>query len=152
MVREGRQLDMPGNSKRKGAIKKTGKGNPTAGSGGGVRQGLEGKGPTPQGRGPAEPQGPQEQERAAQKRRRPHGRKRQAGRRRRRVGRRAQPGGRGAEGERAGTALYVAERIDRDDRVRESSSSPPSSTSACSRSAGTSSTGSPAVRCTRAWR
>ena len=39
--------DMPGNSKRKGAIKKTGKGNPTAGSGGRRRQGLEGKGPTP---------------------------------------------------------------------------------------------------------
>lgn len=38
---------MPGNSQRKGAIKKTGKGNPTAGSGGRVRRGLEGKGPTP---------------------------------------------------------------------------------------------------------
>ncbi|GAA3516412.1 23S rRNA (guanosine(2251)-2'-O)-methyltransferase RlmB [Aeromicrobium panaciterrae] len=38
---------MPGNSKRRGAIKKTGKGNPTAGSGGRRRQGLEGKGPTP---------------------------------------------------------------------------------------------------------
>jgi 23S rRNA (guanosine2251-2'-O)-methyltransferase len=38
---------MPGNSKRKGAIKKTGKGNPTAGSGGRRRQGLEGRGPTP---------------------------------------------------------------------------------------------------------
>jgi 23S rRNA (guanosine2251-2'-O)-methyltransferase len=38
---------MPGNSKRRGAIKKTGKGNPTAGSGGRVRRGLEGKGPTP---------------------------------------------------------------------------------------------------------
>jgi 23S rRNA (guanosine2251-2'-O)-methyltransferase len=36
-----------GNSKRKGAIKKTGKGNPTAGSGGRVRRGLEGRGPTP---------------------------------------------------------------------------------------------------------
>ena len=42
---QGRTL--PGNSKRKGAIKKTGKGNPTAGSGGRVRRGLEGKGPTP---------------------------------------------------------------------------------------------------------
>lgn len=39
--------DMPGNSKRKGAIRKSGKGNPTAGSGGRVRRGLEGKGPTP---------------------------------------------------------------------------------------------------------
>ena len=38
---------MAGNSSRKGAIKKTGKGNPTAGSGGRVRRGLEGKGPTP---------------------------------------------------------------------------------------------------------
>jgi 23S rRNA (guanosine2251-2'-O)-methyltransferase len=38
---------MPGNSQRKGAIKKTGKGNPTAGSGGRVKRALEGKGPTP---------------------------------------------------------------------------------------------------------
>ena len=38
---------MAGNSARRGAIKKTGKGNPTAGSGGRRRQGLEGKGPTP---------------------------------------------------------------------------------------------------------
>jgi len=38
---------MPGNSQRKGAIKKTGKGNPTAGSGGRVRRGLAPKGPTP---------------------------------------------------------------------------------------------------------
>jgi 23S rRNA (guanosine2251-2'-O)-methyltransferase len=36
-----------GNSARRGAIKKTSKGNPTAGSGGRVRRGLEGKGPTP---------------------------------------------------------------------------------------------------------
>ncbi|EFQ84683.1 RNA methyltransferase, TrmH family, group 3 [Aeromicrobium marinum DSM 15272] len=38
---------MPGNSQRRGAIKKSGKGNPTAGSGGRRRKGLEGKGPTP---------------------------------------------------------------------------------------------------------
>ncbi len=38
---------MAGNSQRKGAIKRTGKGNPTAGSGGRVRRGLEGRGPTP---------------------------------------------------------------------------------------------------------
>src|SRR5664279_1508217 len=38
---------MAGNSSRRGAMKKTGKGNPTAGSGGRVRRGLEGKGPTP---------------------------------------------------------------------------------------------------------
>jgi 23S rRNA (guanosine2251-2'-O)-methyltransferase len=36
-----------GNSSRRGAVKKSGKGNPTAGSGGRVRRGLEGKGPTP---------------------------------------------------------------------------------------------------------
>jgi len=38
---------MAGNSARRGAIKKSGKGNPTAGSGGRRRRGLEGKGPTP---------------------------------------------------------------------------------------------------------
>ena len=37
---------MPGNSKRKGAIRKSSK-RPTAGSGGRVKQGLEGRGPTP---------------------------------------------------------------------------------------------------------
>jgi 23S rRNA (guanosine2251-2'-O)-methyltransferase len=36
-----------GNSSRRGAVKKSGKGNPTAGSGGRRRKGLEGKGPTP---------------------------------------------------------------------------------------------------------
>jgi 23S rRNA (guanosine2251-2'-O)-methyltransferase len=38
---------MAGNSARRGAVKRSGKGNPTAGSGGRVRRGLEGKGPTP---------------------------------------------------------------------------------------------------------
>jgi len=37
---------MPGNSERKGAVRRKGKGT-TAGSGGRVRRGLEGKGPTP---------------------------------------------------------------------------------------------------------
>ena len=37
---------MPGNSQRKGSIRKTSK-KPTAGSGGRVKRGLEGKGPTP---------------------------------------------------------------------------------------------------------
>lgn len=37
---------MPGNSQRRGAVRRKGKGN-TAGSGGRVRRGLEGKGPTP---------------------------------------------------------------------------------------------------------
>src|SRR5919107_1085731 len=38
---------MAGNSSRRGAVKRSGKGNPTAGSGGRVKRGLEGKGPTP---------------------------------------------------------------------------------------------------------
>ncbi len=38
---------MPGNSSRRGSVRKTSKGNPTAGSGGRVRRGLEGRGPTP---------------------------------------------------------------------------------------------------------
>lgn len=38
---------MAGNSARRGAVKKGRKGNPTAGSGGRVRRGLQGKGPTP---------------------------------------------------------------------------------------------------------
>ena len=38
---------MPGSSQRKGAIRKKPKGNPTVGSGGRVRRGLEGRGPTP---------------------------------------------------------------------------------------------------------
>ena len=38
---------MPGNSQRRGAVRKKPRGNPTAGSGGRVRRGLEGKGPTP---------------------------------------------------------------------------------------------------------
>jgi 23S rRNA (guanosine2251-2'-O)-methyltransferase len=37
---------VPGSSQRKGAIRKK-RGNPTAGSGGRIRQGLEGRGPTP---------------------------------------------------------------------------------------------------------
>jgi 23S rRNA (guanosine2251-2'-O)-methyltransferase len=45
------ELVMPGNSSRQGAVRKTGKGvgakGRTAGSGGRVRRGLEGKGPTP---------------------------------------------------------------------------------------------------------
>jgi len=38
---------MAGNSRRRGAVRRSGKGNPTAGSGGRRRRGLEGKGPTP---------------------------------------------------------------------------------------------------------
>jgi 23S rRNA (guanosine2251-2'-O)-methyltransferase len=38
---------VPGNSERRGAVRKSRKGNPTAGSGGRRRKALEGKGPTP---------------------------------------------------------------------------------------------------------
>ena len=38
---------MPGNSRRQGAVRKSAKGNATAGSGGRRRRALEGKGPTP---------------------------------------------------------------------------------------------------------
>jgi 23S rRNA (guanosine2251-2'-O)-methyltransferase len=38
---------MAGNSSRRGAVRKRAGGNPTAGSGGRVRRGLEGRGPTP---------------------------------------------------------------------------------------------------------
>ena len=48
-----------GNSQRKGAIKKTGKGNPTAGSGRPRQARPRGQGPDAQGQGPAVPQGPQ---------------------------------------------------------------------------------------------
>jgi 23S rRNA (guanosine2251-2'-O)-methyltransferase len=41
---------MAGNSRRRGAVRRSGKGNPTAGSGGRRRRGLEGKGPTPKAR------------------------------------------------------------------------------------------------------
>ena len=37
---------MPGNSQRKGSVRKSGKGA-TVGSGGKVKRGLEGRGPTP---------------------------------------------------------------------------------------------------------
>ena len=60
---------MAGNSQRRGAIRKSSKA-PTAGSGGRVRRGLEGKGPTPKakdrpnhkayadGKGPGKTSGP----------------------------------------------------------------------------------------------
>jgi len=47
VAHDGRGLTVPGNSRRRGAVNKTAKGNPTAGSGGRVRRGLEGRGPTP---------------------------------------------------------------------------------------------------------
>ncbi len=104
---------MPGNSQRKGSIRKSSK-KPTAGSGGRVKRGLEGKGPTPEGQGPAVPQGPHQ---AAQK-------KTQAKPRRKTGGDSEWVAGRNAVVEllRAGvpvTTLYVAEGTERDGRLRE---------------------------------
>ncbi|NYG54815.1 23S rRNA (guanosine(2251)-2'-O)-methyltransferase RlmB [Nocardioides perillae] len=106
---------MPGNSQRKGAIRKTSKG-PTAGSGGRVRRGLEGKGPTPK----AKDRPNHKAYKAAQRTDRA-----QAGRPRRRA-----PGsdewvaGRNPVVEllRSGApvaAVYVAEGAERDGRLRE---------------------------------
>ena len=112
---------MAGNSSRRGAIKKSGKGNPTAGSGGRVRRGLEGKGPTPK----AEDRPYHKAHKQAQK---------NAGRAEKSVAgrpRTSKPGsdqewiaGRNSvvEALRAGlpvTAIYVAEGAERDGRLRE---------------------------------
>jgi len=107
---------MAGNSKRKGAIRKSGKGNPTAGSGGRVRRGLEGKGPTPK----AKDRPYHKAHKAARKSER-DGQQRP----RRRTGSEAEwIAGRNAvvEALRADvpvTGLYVAEGAERDGRLRE---------------------------------
>jgi len=107
---------MAGNSQRKGAIKKSGKGNPTAGSGGRVRRGLEGKGPTPKAK-----DRPYHQAYKAAKR----AEKSTARRPKRRTGTEAEwVAGRNSvvEALRAGvpvTGVYVAEGAERDGRLRE---------------------------------
>ena len=114
---------MAGNSQRKGAVRKGGKGN-TAGSGGRVRRGLEGRGPTPKaedrpyhaayrakkaadrraGTGSAARRGPPER----------HARGRRG------VGDRSQLGARGAARPEIPTkTAYVAEGAERDDRLRD---------------------------------
>jgi 23S rRNA (guanosine2251-2'-O)-methyltransferase len=108
---------MAGNSARRGAIKKTGKGNPTAGSGGRRRRGLEGRGPTPKAK--------EREGHIAYKRRQQD--EKQAGRRPRRsspVGDSEWVAGRNpvVEALRAHlpvTTLYVAEGAERDGRLRE---------------------------------
>lgn len=108
---------MPGNSARRGAVKKSGKGNPTAGSGGRVRRGLEGKGPTPKAKDRPYHKAHKQKARAekasaARPKRRP------------RSGEAEWIAGRNAvvEALRAGvpvTAVYVAEGAERDSRLRE---------------------------------
>jgi 23S rRNA (guanosine2251-2'-O)-methyltransferase len=105
-----------GNSQRKGAIRKSSKGNPTAGSGGRVRRGLEGKGPTPK----AKDRPYHKAHKAAQRAERD-----QAKRPRRKSGTDAEwVAGRNSvvEALRAGvpvTGVYVAEGAERDGRLRE---------------------------------
>ena len=110
---------MPGNSQRRGAVRRKGKGN-TAGSGGRVRRGLEGKGPTPK----AEDR----PYHVAYRTKKAAGQRRSAGSSKPRTGR---PGsgpewvaGRNAvleamEAEIPIRAAYVAESAERDDRLRD---------------------------------
>jgi 23S rRNA (guanosine2251-2'-O)-methyltransferase len=107
---------MAGNSQRKGAIRKSGK-KPAAGSGGRVRRGLEGRGPTPKAKD--RPHHKAHQQRAKQE-------KAQATRPRRRPasGDSEWVAGRNSvvEALRAGipvTGIYVAEGAQRDGRLRE---------------------------------
>lgn len=108
---------MAGNSQRKGAIRKSGKGNPTAGSGGRVRRGLEGKGPTPKAK-----DRPYHAQYKAAKRAEKSAAKRPQ---RKKSGSEAEwVAGRNSvvEALRAGvpvTGLYVADGVERDNRTRE---------------------------------
>ena len=111
---------MAGNSQRKGAIKKTGKGNPTAGSGGRVRRGLEGKGPTPKAK-----DRPYHQAHKAAKRRerdevrRGRPKRRGTSRRGRSGSPAATPSSRRCGPACRSPAVYVAEGAERDGRLRE---------------------------------
>ncbi|HNA98682.1 MAG TPA: 23S rRNA (guanosine(2251)-2'-O)-methyltransferase RlmB [Marmoricola sp.] len=108
---------MAGNSQRRGAIKKTGKGNPTAGSGGRVKRGLEGKGPTPRAQDRPNHKAYKARKKAekiaaARPKRRPKGSDAEWVAGRNSV----------VEALRAGipaTVLYVAEGVERDGRTRE---------------------------------
>lgn len=107
---------MPGNSARKGAIRKSSK-KPTAGSGGRVRRGLEGKGPTP--KAVERPYHKAHKEAEAKKR----GAAKKGGPRRR-TGEAEWIAGRNPvlEALREGvpvTSVYVADGAERDNRLRE---------------------------------
>ncbi len=107
---------MAGNSQRKGAIRKTGK-KPAAGSGGRVRRGLEGKGPTPKAKD--RPHHKAHQQRQKQEKARTARARQRAG-----SGDSEWVAGRNSvvEALRAGipvTGVYVAEGAQRDGRLRE---------------------------------
>ena len=108
---------MAGNSSRRGAVRKSKKGNPTAGSGGRVRRGLEGKGPTPKAVD-------REGHKAHKAKKRQEGARPTAGDKRRRGGDSEWIAGRNSvvEALRAHvpvTTVYVAEGAERDGRLRE---------------------------------
>ena len=108
---------MAGNSQRKGAIKKTGKGNPTAGSGGRVKRGLEGKGPTPKAKDREYHQAHKVAKRAAKKAATAKPKRRTTGDAEWIIGRNPV-----VESLREGVpvnALYVSEGAERDNRLRE---------------------------------
>ena len=111
---------MAGNSQRKGAIRKSGKGA-TVGSGGKVRRGLEGKGPTPKAKDrpyhKAHKSAELAERSAAKRSRSPQQRKRGTGDAEWIIGRNAV-----VEALREGVpvnAVYVAEGTERDGRLRE---------------------------------
>jgi 23S rRNA (guanosine2251-2'-O)-methyltransferase len=111
---------MPGNSQRKGSIRKSSKGNPTAGSGGRVRRGLEGKGPTPK----AKDRPYHQAHKKAQQKSRKAASSSSTKPRRRTGGDAEWVAGRNSvvEALREGvpvTGLYVAEGAERDGRLRE---------------------------------
>lgn len=108
---------MAGNSKRRGAIRKSSKGNPTAGSGGRVRRGLEGKGPTPKAVDRPYHKAHKQKQRAEKGAARPRKRTPRSSDAEWVAGRNAV-----VEALRAGmpvSAVYVAEGAERDGRLRE---------------------------------
>jgi 23S rRNA (guanosine2251-2'-O)-methyltransferase len=106
---------MPGNSQRKGAIRKSSK-RPTAGSGGRVRRGLEGRGPTP--KAAERPNHKAHKAKARNERETSRRPKRRSGDGDEWIAGRNSV----VEALRAGvpvTGVYVAEGVERDGRVRE---------------------------------
>ena len=108
---------MAGNSQRKGAIRKKDGKKPAAGSGGRVRRGLEGKGPTPKAKD--RPHHKAHQQRQKQEKARASRARQRAG-----SGESEWVAGRNSvvEALRAGipvTGVYVAEGVQRDGRLRE---------------------------------
>ncbi len=129
---------MAGNSSRRGAVRKTGAGNPTAGSGGRVRRGLEGRGPTPKAEEREGHKAYRARQRAQAQRQEQRQEAESSGRGRPRGG--GRPGGAGRRGGRSGetewvagrnsvvealraglpvSGVYVAEGAERDGRLRE---------------------------------